>query len=559
MIRQCPIPSISRIALVHLLEKRCAVRLAILISICLAFPVASFSQTTWYVDDDAPNDPGPNDPSISDPLEDGSSGHPFDMIQEGIDTAANGDTVLVASGSYTESIKIIGKHITVRSASGPDVTIIDGNQSRVVTVLDSVDSTALEGFTITNGIATNGGGVYCHNSSIIIDNNIITSNTASGGMAYGGGIYIESCSAHIVDNIIKNNSAVINFLSGGGGGIACWYSEVNIFSNFISDNITTHTAGDATHGGGIALIRSKTKIVNNIISGNQTNFSGGGIYAYSYVTSCVIALENNTITNNTSSSMGGGFYVNAFPHCYNTIFCNNTAPTGSEIYIYDSGSILTIDFSNIEGGKSSVYKYPGTMVDWGSGMIFENPCFINPAANDFHLTGRSPCINMGTNDGTPDKDVEGNPRCFMGTTDMGAYEFTGTHALESDVFVLTGAGGNVNFSLDAGPGNAGRTYLLLGSISGTAPGFYLPGNKNILHLNWDILTEIIAVIVNPSSPVFVDFYGTLDSLGKATAAVDTNGPIPGVINLTASFAYPLEGPPYPWDFASNPVNIDIVP
>ena len=40
--------------------------------------------TPIYVDDDAPGDPGPGDPAVSDPLEDGTSPHPFDEIQEGL-------------------------------------------------------------------------------------------------------------------------------------------------------------------------------------------------------------------------------------------------------------------------------------------------------------------------------------------------------------------------------------------------------------------------------------------------------------------------------------------
>ena len=61
--------------------------LSILVGVAIFATPAVQAQTTWYVDDDAPNDPGPGDPAISDPLEDGSAEHPFDGIQEGIDAA----------------------------------------------------------------------------------------------------------------------------------------------------------------------------------------------------------------------------------------------------------------------------------------------------------------------------------------------------------------------------------------------------------------------------------------------------------------------------------------
>ena len=36
--------------------------------VCLALAMPSYAQTTWYVDDDAPNDPGPGNSAVSNPL-----------------------------------------------------------------------------------------------------------------------------------------------------------------------------------------------------------------------------------------------------------------------------------------------------------------------------------------------------------------------------------------------------------------------------------------------------------------------------------------------------------
>jgi hypothetical protein len=114
-------------------------------------------------------------------------------------------------------------------------------------------------------------------------------------------------------------------------------------------------------------------------------------------------------------------------------------------------------------------------------------------------------------------------------------------------------GGAVDFNIDAGAGNAGRNYLLLGTLSGTYPGFTLPGGK-VLPLNWDVFTDLIMVLVN--TPSCQGFMGKLDGSGQAAAGLDTFGPLdPVLIGSKAYFAYALNNP---FDFVSNsmPVTFD---
>lgn len=73
-------------------------------------------------------------------------------------------------------------------------------------------------------------------------------------------------------------------------------------------------------------------------------------------------------------------------------------------------------------------------------------------------------------------------------------------------------------------------------------------------LNWDVFTSIMVSQLN--NAVFVDFLGVLDNQGMGTAQLNLP-PVPGAAGVTLYFAYLLKGSP--WDFASNPVGIDIVP
>jgi len=161
--------------------------------IAFAVPRAAQAQTTWCVDDDAPNDPAPGDPTISDPLEDGSAEHPFDAIQEGIDAAVDADTVLVLDGTYTgegnKNLDFGGRAITVRSENGPENCVIDceGTGRGFDLHADEGADARVTGFTIRSGSAGYGGAICCVGSSPTVSDCAIIGNTAySGGGGYSG-------------------------------------------------------------------------------------------------------------------------------------------------------------------------------------------------------------------------------------------------------------------------------------------------------------------------------------------------------------------------------------
>ena len=147
----------------------------------------------------------------------------YPTIQSAIDAAVDGDTVLVAEGTYTgdgnRDLDFGGKNLCVMSENGPARTIIDCEGDsldlhRGFNFHSGEDSTSVvQGFTITNGyVPGNGGGIYCRNANPLILRNTIADNYASPGSwleGKGGGIYCRSSSPTIANNTIRRNGTHI--------------------------------------------------------------------------------------------------------------------------------------------------------------------------------------------------------------------------------------------------------------------------------------------------------------------------------------------------------------
>jgi hypothetical protein len=102
----------------------------------------------------------------------------FNTVQAGIDAAQPGDEVWVAATNYFENLTLKAGVALYGGFRGDEtaldqrswaqqVTILDGRQSNSVVIIQegATNTTRIDGFTIRNGLALAGGGIYCSNAS----------------------------------------------------------------------------------------------------------------------------------------------------------------------------------------------------------------------------------------------------------------------------------------------------------------------------------------------------------------------------------------------------------
>nr|WP_320190281.1 PKD domain-containing protein [uncultured Desulfobacter sp.] len=340
-------------------------------------PAPPPATTVWVDDDYAQNNAGGHDWGYD----------AFNRIQDGIEAVASPGSVHVAAGWYNENLSM--KSGVEILGTGPEVSIIDGSGNGSVMTADNVTRAKIDGFTLTNGISTSGGGIYITNSGLVISNCIISDNSADDG----GGIFMSNSSADITDCIICDNTA---FQS---GGIECTDGSSPTISGC---TIKGNHAGNLA--GGMRCYRSALPILKNcIITANQAPV-GSGIVCQDYAEPTFI---NCTITGNQSDNYGGGIICQGYPSwpiITNCILWDNTLP---EV----SSGIENISYSNIDqDGFEDI-----------NGNIRKEPLFVG--GEDYHLSADSPCIDAGTLKGAPIDDIDGEERPFGVGIDIGADEY----------------------------------------------------------------------------------------------------------------------------------------
>lgn len=396
----------------------------------------------------------------------------FPTIQIAVNLASAGDEIVVAPGTYFEDIDFLGKQLTLRSSGGAAVTTIDaiGRFDPVITILgSSADGSVVEGFTLTNGQATDaapgerGGGIYIDSADVTIRDGVITDNFATiGGAIYanaslltientviegneatgnGGAFYLNNSNTAVVDSLFASNA------SGNFGGAAFMSTGS---STFVNCEFTLN--GAVVRGGAIncttghALLVSESVFHGNAAGDAETEGRGGGIYNSS-TTDAVI--NNSLFTENSATAFGGALYAAQDILVRNSTFVGNFTDTGTDglagafetrlrnCIAWDngpnpipaSGNVAT--HSIVEGGFAGVGNLGADSSD--------EPLFVNRAGGDFRLVAGSPGVDAADSTAWPGAlsvDFNGEPRVVnaleSGATgvpvfgyyiDMGAFEF----------------------------------------------------------------------------------------------------------------------------------------
>jgi len=398
-------------------------------------------------------------------------------IQAGINSASNGDTVLVAPGTYTENINFMGKNITVASSGGAASTTIDGNNNGVVVTFASNETrqAVLNGFTIQKGglpanpsTTATSDGILVQSADPTIINNMINNNRGYGieissgaalvqgntisntstrydptqdfGCDYDDGSGISSQGAFSDYSIIEDNTIEYNIAHCGGGGIRMYASPVlHILNNRILYNQTL-----ANGGGGIYMVNgAQVWIVQNLIAGNIAGALGGGvdIQANSETNGnsgpVNSYLVNNTIVGNTISPAldTSGFYTDGSQvgftgytsqtglynnliisgDSYNAIACDPT-------YSYLSKTPPVIDSSDVFSYTNNEFGGWCTAQAGTSAGVYKyisaDPMFISKAGEPFHLGSVSPAAAAGDPAAPylPATDLDGAARTQTGSS-----------------------------------------------------------------------------------------------------------------------------------------------
>ncbi len=331
----------------------------------------------------------------------GTNSNPYRHIQYAISQSAHLDIIKVKPGLYCENVDFMGKNLKIESINGADQTIIQGDGTQSVVLLDNVSGNAtLKGFSIRGGYGT------------------VRNMGAPGTYSAGGGVLIYHC----------------NYLNGAVNNKSILLSDLKVYDN------------TAFNGGGIFVYATKNANIERCqVYRNDASGHGGGIGYVQHTPTLVCKISNTLICHNNAGINGGGLlidYGTRLTMHFMTV-AENSAPIGSTMRRSNGGAVFATNCIFDGASNNDLWWAGGTPATstmnycclpfWAGATSVNATNTVNalplfkPHFDRFQLDDASPCINAGTviNGYGTATDLTGIWPRLIGTPgqyDIGAYE-----------------------------------------------------------------------------------------------------------------------------------------
>jgi len=444
-----------------------------------AGPTSASDSGTSPSKDAGANDSGINAPDAAIALEgdffvspqgsdsnNGSQSSPFATITHASTMVQPGQVVEILEGIYSEHVRIetsgtAGLPITYVGRSGAIIDgggfdLSDGGDYDGLFVVSGKSYIVLDGITLRNtnhhAFAINPGNESDTISDITIRNCRTENTDGSGVLVYGHFPFVK----YQIRNILIEDNEIVLPQQGVFNGNRRYHEDITIgggVEDFVisGNHVDVENQDRELWDGGPLGIDVKDGVRNGKIFNNHVeNVPSQGIYVDAYLDG---ASNIEVFQNLVHGISGYGIVVGAEAggrlddvKVYNNVVYDSrwggvrvadyiidgfTPTEKTNVHIFNN-TLYGVDISSTTLASGKVYN---NLVDTaesldiaGSYEVRNNceaaPQFVDPANNDFHLQSTSPCIDVGTSEGAPSVDFDGNARPQGGGYDTGAFEYS---------------------------------------------------------------------------------------------------------------------------------------
>lgn len=285
-------------------------------------------------------------------------------IQDCLDTAAVGETIVVQPGTYITSLTL-SRAVSLTGVNSATTILQALPAQRVLTVTGAAvdNSVVISGLTFTGGWATGGlcpsgcgGGLLVADDATPALNDLQIVNNLGFD---GGGVYATG-------NITLTNSSVVSnttYGSGNGAGLFGLGTVTVRGTVFVSNTV----AGFGVGGGGVyaagPVVVSDSAFIGN---GSHNLPNGGGLYARAGA----VVYGNSLFRENVAVGLGGALYVSGTAVLTDTQLVSNRAGSGGGLYALDSVRLTNAQVvSNTAGASGGGLYTLGDALLTGSDFI----------------------------------------------------------------------------------------------------------------------------------------------------------------------------------------------